>query len=48
VDTNRAEEYNIENIENSVTYSLGYYELEQHKPWYDEECSRLLSEEASV
>ena len=21
---------------------LGLYELKQHKPWFDEECSRLL------
>jgi hypothetical protein len=24
----------------SATESLGYYDLEQHKPWFDEECSK--------
>jgi hypothetical protein len=28
-----------ENIKMSV--SLGYYELNQHKPWFDEGCSKL-------
>jgi len=31
-----------ENIKTSATQSLGYYELKQHKPWFDEECSKLL------
>jgi hypothetical protein len=25
-----------------VKESLGYYELEQHKPWFDEGCSELI------
>jgi hypothetical protein len=28
----------------SANESLGNYELKQHKPWFDEECSRMLSE----
>jgi hypothetical protein len=24
--------------------SLGYYELKQHKPWFDEGCSELLEQ----
>jgi hypothetical protein len=31
-----------ENIKISVKESLGYYELKQHKPWFDEGCSKLL------
>jgi hypothetical protein len=26
----------------SVTKSLGYYEMNQHKTWLDEQCSKLL------
>jgi hypothetical protein len=28
----------------SATESLGYYELKQHKPWFDEECSKFLDQ----
>jgi hypothetical protein len=31
-----------ENIKISVKECLGYYELKQHKPWFDEGCSKLL------
>jgi hypothetical protein len=31
-----------ENIKISAKESLGYYELKQHKPWFDEGCSELL------
>jgi hypothetical protein len=34
----------LENTEPSNTESLGYYELKQHKPWFDEECSELLDQ----
>jgi hypothetical protein len=30
------------NIKISVKESLGYYELNQHNPWSDEGCSKLL------
>jgi hypothetical protein len=33
-----------ENINISAKDSLGYYELEQHKPWFDEGCSELLDQ----
>jgi hypothetical protein len=28
----------------SAKESLGYYELKQHKPWFDEGCSELLNQ----
>jgi hypothetical protein len=28
----------------SAKESLGCYELKQHKPWFDEECLKLLDE----
>jgi hypothetical protein len=33
-----------ENIKISAKESLGYYELKQHKPWFDEGCSKLLDQ----
>jgi hypothetical protein len=39
VDINRASENIRENMKSSATESLGCYELKQHKPWFDEECS---------
>jgi hypothetical protein len=44
VGINSAWETTRENIKISVKKSLGYYELEQHKPWFDEECSQLLDQ----
>ena len=37
-DINRAWESIKENIKTSATESLGMHEMEQHKPWFDEEC----------
>jgi hypothetical protein len=31
-----------ENIKTSAKESLGHYELQQHKPWFDDECSKLI------
>jgi hypothetical protein len=31
-------------MKTSTTESLGYYELKQHKSWFDEECSKLLDQ----
>jgi hypothetical protein len=31
-----------EDIKISAKESLGYYEPKQHKPWFDEGCSKLL------
>ena len=33
-----------EKIKTSAKESLGLYELKQHKPWFDENCLRLLDE----
>jgi hypothetical protein len=33
-----------ENIKISAKESLGYYELKQHKSWFDEGCSELLDQ----
>jgi hypothetical protein len=32
------------NIKISTKESLGHYELKQHKPWFDEGCSKLLDQ----
>jgi hypothetical protein len=42
VDMNRAWENIRENIKTSAKDSLGQYELQQHKPWFDDECSKLI------
>jgi hypothetical protein len=31
-----------ENIKTSAKESLRYYELRRHKPWFDDECSKLM------
>jgi hypothetical protein len=33
-----------ENIKISAKESLGLYERKQHKPWFDEECSKFLDQ----
>jgi hypothetical protein len=40
VDINRAWETIRENIKISAKESLRYYELKEHKPWFDEGCTR--------
>jgi hypothetical protein len=40
---NRAWE-NIKSIKISAKESLGLYERKQHKPWFDEECSKFLDQ----
>jgi hypothetical protein len=42
VDMNRAWENIIENINISAKESLGHYKLQQRKPWFDAECSKLI------
>jgi hypothetical protein len=42
VDMNRAWENIRENIKISAKEILGHYELQRHKPWYDDECSKLI------
>jgi hypothetical protein len=39
---NRAWENIKEYIRTSVEESLGLYELQQHKPWFNEECFQFL------
>jgi hypothetical protein len=42
VDISTAWESLRENINISAKESLGYYELKQHKSWFEKECSELL------
>jgi hypothetical protein len=42
VDRNTAWENIRENIKTSANENLGHYELQQHKPWFDDECSKLI------
>jgi predicted metallo-beta-lactamase superfamily hydrolase len=41
VDISKACESIRENREASDTETIGYYNLKQHKPWFDDECSEL-------
>jgi hypothetical protein len=41
-DKNRARENIKDSIKISAKESLGLYERKQHKPWFDEECSKFL------
>jgi hypothetical protein len=41
VDMNTAWKNIRENMKTSAKESLGHYELQQHKPWFDDECSKL-------
>jgi hypothetical protein len=43
-DINRAWESIKENIKISAKGSLGLYERKQHKPWFEEECSKFLDQ----
>jgi hypothetical protein len=43
-DINSVWETIIQNIKVSAKESLGYYELKEHKPWFDEGCSKLLDQ----
>jgi hypothetical protein len=44
VDISRAWESIRENMKASATDSLGFYELKEHKPWFDEGHSKLLDQ----
>jgi hypothetical protein len=44
VDNNSALETIRVNIKISVKESVGYYELKELKPWFDERCSKLLDQ----
>jgi hypothetical protein len=41
LDVKRASESIKENIKISAKEGLCYYELKQHKPWFDEGCSEI-------
>jgi hypothetical protein len=43
-DINRAWENINDSIKISAKESLGLYERKQHKPWFDEECSKFLDQ----
>jgi hypothetical protein len=43
-DINRAWESIKENIKTSDKESLGLHEMNQHKPWFDEECLGMLDQ----
>jgi hypothetical protein len=34
-----------ENIKTSVKESLGYHRLKHNKPWFDDECSKLIDQQ---
>jgi hypothetical protein len=42
VDMNRVWENIRDNIKTSAKESLGHCELQHHKPWFDDECSKLI------
>jgi hypothetical protein len=42
VDMSRAWENIRENMKTSAKESLGHYDLQQRKPWFDDECSKLI------
>jgi hypothetical protein len=44
VEINSAWETIRGNIKISAKESLGYFEFKEHKPWFDEECSKLLDQ----
>jgi hypothetical protein len=43
-DINRARNNITENIKISAPESLGYCKSRHHKPWFDEECSKLVDQ----
>jgi hypothetical protein len=43
-DINNAWESIRENIKTSAKNNLGYQKLEQNKPWFDDECSKLIDQ----
>jgi hypothetical protein len=44
VEINSAWETTAENIKISAQESLGYFELKNHKPWFNKGCSKLLDQ----
>jgi hypothetical protein len=48
VDINRACEIIMYNMKVSATQGLDYYELKEHRPWFDEESSKLLHQRSRL
>jgi hypothetical protein len=44
VDISKSGESISQTIKASAIESLGHCELKQHRPWYDEECLKLLDQ----
>jgi hypothetical protein len=44
LDINNAWESIRENIKTSAKDNLGYYRQKYHKPWFDDECSKLIDQ----
>jgi hypothetical protein len=44
VDINRTWETIRDHIRIAAKESVGYYKLKKHKPWFDEQCSKLLDQ----
>jgi hypothetical protein len=47
LEINSALETIRDNLNISAEVSLGYFELKNHKPWFDKGCSKLLDHETS-
>jgi hypothetical protein len=43
-DVNNAWEIIRENIKTSAKDNLGYHRLKHNKPWFDDECSKLIDQ----
>jgi hypothetical protein len=43
-DINNAWESITENIKTSAKYNLGYQKLKHNKPWFDDDCSKLIDQ----
>jgi hypothetical protein len=43
--TNNAWESIRENIKTSAKDNLGYHRLKHNKPWFDDECSKLIDQQ---
>jgi hypothetical protein len=44
-DINNASESIKENIKTSAKDNLGYQKLKHNKPWFDDECSKLIDQQ---
>jgi hypothetical protein len=44
LDINSAWENIRENIKTSAKNNLGYHKIKHNKPWFDDECSKLINQ----